>query len=237
MPSTFSVTLALSVATAGVLSGICMYPPNGPPQTGFRTDRIRWMADTPPKLFAHIGVVVFLYHALVTLYYQSTASTNAPTLSAICPYPDHLDASAVTWSPRTMISLLSIFVGSIIRIAAYGGLGSDFTFQLAAPNRLVTSGLYRFVQHPSYTGLVMVMAGGVGICYRWHTAAIACWMSDAIFYHWRGAAELAALGGGIVGVSMLTIRVRDEERMLKERFGEEWEQWHRRTARFVPGIM
>lgn len=236
MPSIFSATLALCVATAGVLSGICMYPPHGPPPTRFRTDRIRFMTGAFPKLVTHICTVAFLYHALVTLYYPPTA-TDAPVLSAICPYPHHLDANIVSWSPRTMLSLLTIFVGAIVRIAAYGGLGRNFTFELAAPDRLVTGGMYRFVQHPGYTGLAMVVAGGLGICYQWHTAAIACWMPDDLFYDLQWLAELGGLGVGVVGLSVLTIRVRDEERMLKERFGEEWEMWHRRTARFVPGIV
>ena len=41
----------------------------------------------------------------------------------------------------------------------------------------------------------------------------------------------------LVAAGMLTLmglRVRDEERMLRGRFGEEWEQWRKETARFVP---
>ena len=34
----------------------------------------------------------------------------------------------------------------------------------------------------------------------------------------------------------LAFRVREEEAMLKKAFGNEWELWHARTARFVPGI-
>jgi protein-S-isoprenylcysteine O-methyltransferase Ste14 len=35
---------------------------------------------------------------------------------------------------------------------------------------------------------------------------------------------------------MLRKRVREEETMLKKTFGNEWEPWHARTKRFVPGV-
>jgi protein-S-isoprenylcysteine O-methyltransferase Ste14 len=30
-------------------------------------------------------------------------------------------------------------------------LGQNFTFRLAKPKTFITSGMYRYVQHPSYT--------------------------------------------------------------------------------------
>jgi protein-S-isoprenylcysteine O-methyltransferase Ste14 len=34
----------------------------------------------------------------------------------------------------------------------------------------------------------------------------------------------------------LRLRILDEEDMLRGEFGEEWERWHRKTARLIPGI-
>jgi protein-S-isoprenylcysteine O-methyltransferase Ste14 len=31
-------------------------------------------------------------------------------------------------------------------------------------------------------------------------------------------------------------RVKEEEMMLKSTFGKEWEVWHAKTKRFVPGL-
>jgi protein-S-isoprenylcysteine O-methyltransferase Ste14 len=36
--------------------------------------------------------------------------------------------------------------------------------------------------------------------------------------------------------AMMSRRVREEEEMLKKTFGKEWEEWHGRTARLIPGI-
>jgi protein-S-isoprenylcysteine O-methyltransferase Ste14 len=41
----------------------------------------------------------------------------------------------------------------------------------------------------------------------------------------------------MVGVMLVRVRVRDEERMLREKFGREWERWNARTARYIPGIL
>jgi len=49
---------------------------------------------------------------------------------------------------------------------------------------------------------------------------------------WMGVV-LGLAGLACVGVGM---RVRDEERMMKEKWGARWEVWHSRTKRFIPGL-
>ncbi len=41
----------------------------------------------------------------------------------------------------------------------------------------------------------------------------------------------------VIGFCVLAIRVRDEEALLKTTFGTEWEEYHRRTKRFIPGLI
>lgn len=77
--------------------------------------------------------------------------------------------------------------------------------------------------------------GCVGLWCRWD-GAIACLLSEGVIERVEGLG-MAVIGVlGMVAVMVLGVRVRDEERMLRERFGREWEGWHLRTARFVPGI-
>jgi protein-S-isoprenylcysteine O-methyltransferase Ste14 len=47
-----------------------------------------------------------------------------------------------------------------------------------------------------------------------------------------------ALWASFMGFSvfMIRARVKDEEGMLKETFGKEWEDWNRSTRRFIPGL-
>jgi len=64
---------------------------------------------------------------------------------------------------------------------------------------------------------------------------IGCWLPTSI----AERKELGVLIG--VGLSMLAlwgvkIRVTDEEEMLRREFGEEWETYHAKTKRFLPGL-
>jgi protein-S-isoprenylcysteine O-methyltransferase Ste14 len=41
---------------------------------------------------------------------------------------------------------------------------------------------------------------------------------------------------GVLGLCGIWVRVKDEEAVLKKEFGREWEEYHRRTMRFIPGV-
>ncbi|KAL4757628.1 methyltransferase family protein [Aspergillus foveolatus] len=237
MPSFSSSTLSIVLLVAGYLNNRCVTPPNETtsPHT---TDRVRFLTTTPTLLFAHVASTAVLYQALVTLF-----STDSPadheTLVNLCPYPSHLDpsGSTVSWNPRTVGYLSLVAIGAFIRLGAYGGLGRNFTYQLAKPDRLITSGLYKYLQHPSYTGIVLLLAGYGGLVVNRFDTPIACLLPEpllGLLKKWElGLLLLAAT----VLVLSLIVRIRDEERMLREKFGREWEIWHKKTARIVPWIL
>lgn len=62
----------------------------------------------------------------------------------------------------------------------------------------------------------------------------ACWLGNILAE--RHICIWMLIGSGlVVGVGLL-FRIQDEEKMLRESFGEEWEVWHARTARFIPSV-
>lgn len=65
---------------------------------------------------------------------------------------------------------------------------------------------------------------------------VSCWASER-WYKWLRDLgwSLAPVGVSVVLGAVWT-RVRQEEEMLRTKFGGEWEGWHSRTARFVPGV-
>lgn len=65
-----------------------------------------------------------------------------------------------------------------------------------------------------------------------------CWLPGwVIESETVGTGIKVAVAAGLVGGFWgLGLRIRDEERMLRARFGTEWEEWHARTKRFVPGV-
>ena len=75
-------------------------------------------------------------------------------------------------------------------------------------------GVYRFIRHPSYTGLLLRYLG-FGL-------AFANWLSAALIF-------LPLLGATVY-------RIRVEEAALRERFGDEFLSYSRATKRLIPGV-
>lgn len=236
MPSISSASLAVAILVAGYLSALCTTPPNPNPDKSklYKSDRAGILAGTFPWVVKHVQIVVFAYHALVTLLY--TPENNAQ-LDSICPHPENLPPALFTWNERMYRVLFVIFLGAFIRLSAYGGLGRNFTFHLSNPDHLVTDGVYKYLQHPSYTGAALVTFGMAGLLTRWDTAAGACWMQPSTLAMLNGYGWLFTAAWGVFLFSVLGVRVRDEETMLHEQFGKDWEEWHARTKRFIPLVV
>jgi protein-S-isoprenylcysteine O-methyltransferase Ste14 len=222
-----AITLFLSLLLSTYLSALCFTSPNPPPRQVYKYDRVGAIAGASHR--RNIALLLALYHAILALTFPFPSPQ-------ICPYPSNLNLALFTWSPYTVAHLfLIVCVGAPIRLTAYGSLGKNFTFRLAIPDRLVTTGIYNYIQHPSYTGQLLVLTGNLILLTRWD-ASVGCWMPR----YWIESLE----GWGwflycLLPVAMvwgMSIRVRDEEAMLKEKFGKEWEQWHRQTKRFIPGV-
>jgi protein-S-isoprenylcysteine O-methyltransferase Ste14 len=94
-------------------------------------------------------------------------------------------------------------------------LGSNLTdtVNVRANATLVTGGPYRWVRHPMYLGVALLM--------------LSVSLISANFF--IGAA-------GAVIVSLLVLRTPTEEAKLVERFGEAYRQYASRTGRFLPRI-
>ena len=122
--------------------------------------------------------------------------------------------------------LITIVAGALAICAAVGSvwlvtlavqtLGKEWslTARLVEGHQLATSGPYALVRHPIYAGMLgMLVATGLAIS------------------HW--AAILAALVFFFIGT---TIRVRSEEKLLREAFGEQFENYARNVRAIVPGL-
>jgi len=109
----------------------------------------------------------------------------------------------------------ALAIGSVwILTAAIITLGKQWSFaaRLVDEHRLVTEGPYRLVRHPIYTAMFgMLMATGLAI-------SRPLWLLPAI---------VVFLAGTIV-------RVRSEEMLLREAFGQQFETYARRVPAIIP---
>lgn len=115
-------------------------------------------------------------------------------------------------------SLASAFlvIGLVIRWVAILKLGRRFTVNVAIQQQqqVEKSGVFRFVRHPSYTGLLIIFSG-IALNTR----------------SWIGATIVI-----VPIVIALLYRIHVEEAALSNAFGEEYRSYCRTTKRLIPGV-
>ncbi|OBT63694.1 hypothetical protein VE03_06156 [Pseudogymnoascus sp. 23342-1-I1] len=179
-------------------------------------------------LLRYISITCAVFHGILILFFPSPPKR-------ICPNADNLAPSLFTWSLHSTLCLSTIIVFCSIRLFAFKELGEDFTFHLAKPKRLNTSGLYSIVQHPSYTGIILSNAANTMLLYRLD-GILSCFLPGWIARQAWWANWGVFLAVAVISAYGATIRVKKEEEILQKEFGREWEEWHARTKRFIPGI-
>jgi protein-S-isoprenylcysteine O-methyltransferase Ste14 len=81
-------------------------------------------------------------------------------------------------------------------------------------HKLATEGPYRFVRHPIYSGMLgMLLATGL------------------VISHW-----LALIAAIVICFIGTVIRIKSEERLLREALGPEFESYARSAPALVPGL-
>lgn len=115
------------------------------------------------------------------------------------------------------LGILLIYAGMAFRLYAIHTLGAYFTTTVAvAPEQVVVeTGPYRLIRHPAYTGLLTTLFGFGLTCTNWLTLLIVM------------PCALIAIG----------YRIRVEERALRERLGQPYRAYMRRTKRLIPFVL
>ena len=106
--------------------------------------------------------------------------------------------------------------GLALRWYSIGYLGRYFTVDvsISAEHKLIDSGPYRYIRHPSYSGALLAFFG-LGFC----------------FGNWLSILFLTV---PIIGAFLWRIRI--EERALSEALGEDYRSYVGRTKRLIPRV-
>ena len=161
-------------------------------------------------------------------------------------------------SPFFILGAASVVLANLLRQWCYRELGPLFTFEITIqPNhKLVTSGPYSVVRHPSYIGIYLTLLGATvvglapGSWLRECCFALACTGVPA-----RGEVVRYDLGIPSVGQTIVSLlvafwfaklsivfkstfkRLEIEDRELHKVFGTTWEEYAKRVRwRMLPGI-
>ena len=118
---------------------------------------------------------------------------------------------------RVGAALGLLAAGLAIRWVAILTLGRFFTVNVAIheDHALVETGLYRYVRHPSYTGLLLAFLG-LGV----------------LFGNWLSIAALMIL----ITLALMR-RIRVEESALAAALGPTYADYCARTKRLIPGLL
>jgi len=107
-----------------------------------------------------------------------------------------------------------VVLGLIARVVARLTLGKEFSpvVQTTDSHKLVTAGIYEIIRHPAYLGMLCLVIG-FPLCFG----------------------SIVGLGiAFVVGVPVLAYRIQVEERALRAWFGEEYEEYSKKTNRLIP---
>jgi protein-S-isoprenylcysteine O-methyltransferase len=115
------------------------------------------------------------------------------------------------------IALCLLLAGLALRWTAILTLGRLFTVDVAIQSGhvVVEKGLYRWMRHPSYTGLIVAFAG-LGL----------------YFQNWFSLVAIL-----VPMILALLSRVRKEEQALLASLGPDYAAYCARTKRFIPGVV
>jgi len=126
-------------------------------------------------------------------------------------FADYPFRSAMGWAGvATMALFLLVFIQS------HRNLGRNFsmTLEIRETHTLVIDGIYRYVRHPMYSSFWLWAFG-----------------QALLFPNWIVG------GAGLLAIAFLYFRrVRREEQMMLEAFGEEYAAYSNRTARLIPWV-
>jgi protein-S-isoprenylcysteine O-methyltransferase Ste14 len=112
--------------------------------------------------------------------------------------------------------VVCVVIGLWLFYRSHADLGTNWsiTLEVREEHRLITEGVYRRVRHPMYSALVLYSVGQALVIPNWVA----------------GPSNLLAFS------VLLALRIRAEERMMGERFGDEYAAYSARTKRLIPRV-
>lgn len=116
----------------------------------------------------------------------------------------------------TVIGILMILGGTIFRVWSIQTLGKFFTSAVQTQENqiIINKGAYKVIRHPSYLGAYIAFTG------------------TAVLLH----AYIGIIFSLTVMLAAYRYRIRVEEETLVRNFGDEYENYQRRTKKLVPYI-
>jgi len=114
------------------------------------------------------------------------------------------------------IGIAIMLAGIALRVWAIAVLGNSFrtTIETDTSQKVISSGPYRLIRHPSYSGLLLICCG--------YGVALQNWLS-----------LLAVI---LIPLAALLYRIRIEEKVLAVSLGSDYVDYQKRTKKLIPWV-
>jgi protein-S-isoprenylcysteine O-methyltransferase Ste14 len=138
-----------------------------------------------------------------------------PAMYALTGFPKSLDRPfipAIAW-----LGLLTLCAALWLFFRSHADLGRNWSISLEIREQhaLVQTGVYRLIRHPMYSSFFLLSLAQMLLLPNWFAGA-----------------------SGLLGVAVLyAFRVRQEERMMLEYFGNDYLGYREHTKRLIPWIL
>lgn len=223
------VQIVLFIFTS-IIFHICVTDPN----TSSANDHVpdegvgaTYVTKYTPVISKTLMWIITLYQVLY-LFLQAFLPSFIPIL-----YPQiSMMINPLPWTPTAIIGFLIMIIGGLGRIWCYKTLGRLFTFQISIrdSHKLIKTGPYAYMRHPSYTFAGILLIGFLLVHRRIFNFFPNTLFIEYIFNYTTGFILLG------VGILFAIRRVKLEEEGLLKTFGNEWNQYAAKTKRFIPKL-
>jgi protein-S-isoprenylcysteine O-methyltransferase Ste14 len=125
-------------------------------------------------------------------------------------------ADYVLWPISFGVGATCLVVGLWLLHRSHVDLGRNWsnTLELREGHELVTGGIFRQIRHPMYSALLLYSLGQVLV--------VPNWVAGPPFL--------------IAFALLVALRIAPEERMMLDKFGDDYEAYMARTKRLIPGV-
>ena len=134
----------------------------------------------------------------------------------VAPYCDRRELAVMSHGIAVRCFGLGMaFIGFGIMNWAVIALGNQFSVDVTIQekHRLITKGLYSYLRHPRYLGIILFLSG-----------------VSMVFNSW------IAFVFAIASVPVLIWRIQDEEKMMHQEFTDDWDEYVKRSWRLIPYV-
>ena len=120
--------------------------------------------------------------------------------------------------PLQLVGFILVLIGIGVSFAARFELGHNWThaadYQIKKEHELVTSGVYRYMRHPIYTGLIVAVIGTELIVHSFLVIPLTVLMVLAFYY-----------------------QAQEEEKILTKHFGKAYEKYKKTSSMLIPFVI